>query len=158
MSIIRDTIENQRTTTPTKVGDAIGVDEAVNQGQLTSPTPLAGLNADLVDGVQGALLGVGGQGYAWVDETANRVVGTTYTNTTGKPIVVSVSCANNANDSSHNAFKFEVDGIREGVARIESTNTSFTDATLIALVPSGSTYTVSIALGTANITVWLELK
>jgi len=40
MSKIRDLIENQRTTTPTKVGDAIGVDEAVNQGQLTSTTPI----------------------------------------------------------------------------------------------------------------------
>jgi len=51
MSIIRNTIENQRTTTPTKVGDATLADEAVSKAQITGATPLAGLNADLVRGL-----------------------------------------------------------------------------------------------------------
>jgi len=34
MSIIRDTIENQRATTPTKVGDATLANEAVSKGQM----------------------------------------------------------------------------------------------------------------------------
>ncbi len=52
MSKIRDQIENLRPTTPTKSGDAVNADEAVSKGQLTSTTPMSGLNADMVDGKQ----------------------------------------------------------------------------------------------------------
>ncbi len=34
MGIVRDTIENLRSTTPTKTGDAVNSDEAVSKGQF----------------------------------------------------------------------------------------------------------------------------
>jgi len=152
MSIIRDLVENQRTTTPTKVGDAIGVNEAATLGQLTSPPPIPGSNADLVDGVQGALLGVGGQGYAWVDETANRVVGTTYINTYGKPIMVAL----NLTSTDATAISLTIDSIS-----IWSNYQSSTGSRISiegAIIPNGSTYILNVTTGTPTLLSWSELK
>jgi len=50
MSKVRDIVENERTTTPTKVADAVNADEAVNKGQLVTTTPLVGSNVEQVSG------------------------------------------------------------------------------------------------------------
>ena len=49
---------------------------------------VAGTKSILVDDIVNGGIGVN---QVWVDETANRVVGTTYTNTTGKPIMIWVT-------------------------------------------------------------------
>ena len=105
-----------------KVADATLADEAVNKGQLDTKLPSSsytandvlsklktvdgsgsGLDADTVDGVQGALLGIGGQGYAWGDYTASRALDTWYTNTSGKPISILINAYTTA--SGNNALK-----------------------------------------------------
>jgi len=92
------------------------------------------------------LLGVGGQGYSWVDETANRASGTTYTNTMGKPLQVNVSAATSENQN------VRVDGLIIGFTTSTSTNTPFN-----FIVPSGSTYKFSDNTAT-TISYWAELK
>jgi len=157
MSIIRDTIENQRTTTPTKVGDAIGVDEAVNQGQITSTTPIPGSNVEQVNGVQGALLGVGGQGYSWVNEKSNRAIGTTYTNTYGKPIGVSltVSGQNNSDDNA----TFQIGGV-DAFDMAYMNSSAYARNGNFFIIPNGETYVLNNGTANANtsVTAWVELK
>ncbi len=146
------TIIGQKTfAQPLKVADAVNTDEALNKGQLLTEIKAvdgagSGIDADTVDGVQGALLGIGGAGYAWGNETANRTAGTTYTNTTGKPIVVSIRCGNNT------AITLTVDGI--GVSRKDESSATTLTRTLQAIVSSDSTYSIS----SCDIYSWSELK
>ncbi len=109
-------------------------------------------NADTVDGVQGALLGVGGAGYTWVDETANRASGTTYTNTYGKPIMVSISIQTTTTVE----YGFSVNGTRMSYKIGRSGTSSGIDVGDTIIVPSASTYNLIDITG--SIEHWFELK
>ena len=120
----------------------------------------SGLDADLVQGVTKNLLGIGGDGYAWVDEKANRALETTYTNTNGKPIMLIVSCSNKS--SENNYAVVYVDGLlisrhrvySDGGAGAYHQNSS-------VIIPNGSTYSVKDNDGagvSTQLVSWLELK
>lgn len=96
--------------------------------------------ANYVDGVA---LGVG---QTWQDVTASRSAGVIYTNTTGKPIEVSIYAQ--ANTNSVDLF---VDNVGIGAVRYG------TFETLSAIIPSGSRYKLTSA-GTATIQIWTELR
>ena len=135
-----------------KVADAVNADEALNKGQLLTEMKTvdgagSGLDADTVDGVQGALLGVGGAGYAWVDETANRALGVTYTNNTGKPIMISW----NTNTTTGNS-KMYINGV---VVWWRYSSTGYTGAGTDIIVPAWATYMISVGSATRY---WFELK
>lgn len=85
-----------------------------------------------------------GQGQSWQNVFSQRVIGTTYTNTTGKPIQVSIW---QASDSSPSLI---VDGVT--VATVDgSPGSGSVQAT--AIVPQNSTYRV-----TAAVSGWAELR
>jgi len=135
------------------IPDAVNVDEPLTKGQLLTEIKAvdgvgSGLDADLVQGIPKDLLGIGGDGYTWVDETANRAKGVTYTNTAGKPILLSIAVLATTNTG----FTLSVDGI------IVYNSTTYTDfrTNLVCIVPNGSTYTISDS--TYNIEQWYELK
>ena len=79
-----------------------------------------------------------GVGQTWQDVKANRVTGTTYANTTGKPILVVV-----------NTY--------DGTSIVDSVTLRYkgndTEGDWSFIVPSGSTYSV-----TGNIRSWAELR
>jgi phage-related tail fiber protein len=79
-----------------------------------------------------------GVGQTWQDVKANRVTGTTYANTTGKPILVVVNT-------------YDGTSIVDGVTLRYKGNDTEGDWSFI--VPSGSTYSV-----TGNIRSWAELR
>lgn len=83
-----------------------------------------------------------GEAQAWVDVTSQRLVGTTYTNTTGKPILISVVTRPSvANGSS--SVHLIVDGkIIIGSASYGSNVNVYNGASTI--VPNGKTYSFSI--------------
>ena len=145
-----ETITGQKTfTTPVKVADATLADEALSKGQLLTEIKavdghLSGLDADTVDGVQGALLGVGGAGYAWVDETANITAGTTYTNTKGKPILINCIGHSTANCSG-NIITIFVNGNTVAIA------TPYCFSAITAIVGSGDTYACTLQ---ANVSIY----
>jgi len=116
----------------------------------------SGLDADTVDGVQGALLGIGGAGYAWVNETANRAAGVTYTNTTGKPIEIAISWINIATAGGV-GMNIIIDGLIFTCvvpgASLAANNAANVNSMVI---PSGSTYRVDLI--TSSINRWYELK
>ena len=79
-----------------------------------------------------------GVGQTWQDVKANRVTGTTYVNTTGKPILVLVNT---------NYGTSIVDGVTLRYIGIDS------EGDWSFIVPSGSTYSV-----TGGIQSWAELR
>lgn len=89
-----------------------------------------------------------GVGQTWQDLTASRALSTTYTNSTGRPIAVSVQNAANGSWSS----ALLVDSITVSGSYFISGGGTMT---MFAVVPAGSTYraTASVALGS-----WLELR
>jgi len=138
------------------IPNAVGANEPLSKQQLLAEIKAvdgagSGLDADTVDGVQGALLGVGGAGYAWVNETANRVAGVTYTNNTGKPIMVNVVSYISGNTAR---IVMYVDSfLIGGVTTVNTIAANYVFAS--AIVPNGSTYSIGLAVG--NLT-WFELK
>ena len=78
-----------------------------------------------------------GVGQTWQDVTASRVAGVTYTNSTGKPIEVSIawSCGG---ITSHTSPLLEINGIN--ILHKTEDGTSYAGNTVIVIVPPGNTY------------------
>lgn len=94
-----------------------------------------------------------GVGQTWQNVTASRAVGTTYTNTTGRPIFVSVYFA--AMDPGREVL-LTVAG--QQVSTGQSSNTH-DRVTISALVPAGATYAVTARFGsTQTLLHWYELR
>ena len=140
MGIVRDTVENTR---------KLIADTPVTTGELVSATPLAGSNVEQLQGLVPNDLGIGGAGYQWVDETANRAVNIVYTNTTGKPIVILIS----ALVSAGYTFRIKIDG-----TIICQNESSGHIAMLSVIVPNNSTYELAPSTTTSTINYWFELK
>lgn len=87
-----------------------------------------------------------GVGQTWQNVAASRAYGTTYTNTTGRPIFVFVMGTGNSSSSYAT-----VAGITAGAA-----NTTSTSCNVWFIVPSGATYSVSMS--GASLQIWSELR
>ena len=85
-----------------------------------------------------------GQNQTWQDVYASRVAGTTYTNSTGRPIMVAIMQASTGTQN------FYIDGVKVGAQVMTSTTT----ATLTFIIPNGSTYRCDTSKGTS----WFELR
>lgn len=94
-----------------------------------------------------------GQGQTWQNVTSSRVEGTTYTNTTGRSIVVNVSYSSVGNNAASHSFVVGGVTVGESESRFnESRKISFTSA----VVPAGATYIVIAYEGVLS--VWAELR
>jgi len=120
------------------------------------------------NGSDGQILGTNGAGsLSWVTapigvnqtwqsfNTTQRVAGTTYTNSTGRPIMVNVAVqVNDIGDSSY----LVVDGV--DVARAHTASSSGANnrevISMSAIVPDGSTY--SLTSNGSGRSVWAELR
>ena len=160
-TIVQSIDEINKANQPLKVADAVNADEALSKGQLLTEIKAidgigSGLDADSVQGVTKDLLGIGGDGYALVDETANREAGTTYTNTYGKPIEVSVNIGTDGSTGTLRVMLL-VDG--EKVSCGSDSDTSYSPkASARAIIPNGSTYSVDSGTISGTISGWFELK
>lgn len=96
-----------------------------------------------------------GMGQTWQDVTASRAVSTTYTNSTGRPIMVSVmSIQSGTTGSDVNRVRLNVSGV--GVFdEYKAPGSQESRANAIAIVPNGATYSVSVA---TNLSRWMELR
>lgn len=86
-----------------------------------------------------------GIGQTWQNVTSSRSIGTTYTNTTGKPIMIAVTKAPRGVSGY-----IQVSGIN--VARFDNSDE---DSTSTTIVPNGATYLVA---NLTNILMWAELR
>lgn len=126
----------------------------LTRGNAGSPfTDVMTVNADNSVSFPGNVAsGVLGAGQTWQDVTSSRVSGTTYTNSTGKPICVSVFSVIYSNGI--NVLEGYVQGVLVARQRHQST---YTEANWISfIVPNGSTYS-TVSSGAA-IGAWMELR
>ena len=93
-----------------------------------------------------------GVGQTWQTLTGSRAVNTTYTNSTGRPIYVSI-VVNPANPSS--SGQLTINSIP--VAYAQGFVALAIGITLAGIVPSGGTYVVTTT-GTTTMSVWAELR
>lgn len=98
-------------------------------------------------GLAGSMIGSVDQ--SWVDVSGSRAVDTTYTNTTGAPIMVVITIIQGAGTNG----AFIVDGvtIAQQIANGIDSTTSF-------IVPDGNTYRYTKGSGTTIIRTWAELS
>lgn len=135
-----------RTGVPFRVVGFVDSTQAAAGTWATAPSTIQGVGGQAL-AARSSL----GYGQTWQDVTGSRVLGTTYTNTTGRPIVVSVMMyfASGANNS----------GLKVNGADIQrfigNNNAGGIGATVSAVVPNGGTYAVD---SSAPITRWVELR
>ena len=94
-----------------------------------------------------------GIGQTWQDVTASRVLGTTYTNSTGKPIMVAVQ--GDSAGAFHNLILL-VDGTPISHLQHYVSGGSGSHITVTTIIPTGSTYSVANYQSTGI--VWKELR
>lgn len=92
-----------------------------------------------------------GSGQTWQDVSASRASGTTYTNSTGKPILVNIIMGTTTNTTNSS---LTVGGVV--VSRFSQDDNYTQRSTLSAIVPNGATY--ALTSGGAPIVNWVELR
>jgi hypothetical protein len=119
-------------------------------GDLGTPSALVGTN---ISGTSNSLNAGIGVNQTWTDvkTTPGRVSGTTYTNSTGKPIAVVVMCNSG---SSTVGLTITVGGVAFG-GSVNYAGTAAYTARDFFIVPNGVTYVVT---SNGTITNWLELR
>jgi len=100
-----------------------------------------------------------GVGQTWTDVAGSRAVGTTYTNTTGRPIQVQVCSYSGV---GNNQVRLTVGGL---VVSSFKDNDYYTasaitphSVTNMAIVPAGSTYSITNSNTGTTIQNWVELR
>ncbi|MFV3288528.1 hypothetical protein ACNFBR_07310 [Pseudomonas sp. NY11955] len=102
-----------------------------------------------------AALGIGDIGVGQTWKAVSRSLSTTYTNTTGKPIQVSVF-GGPANGGGV-GYQVAVDGAVAGIGSYSYASGQYIASQTI-IVPPGATYNVSVLNGTAPVLYWRELS
>lgn len=122
-------------------------------GVPTAPTASAGTNTTqlattaFVSTALGTVIPGIGEGQTWQDVTGGRASGVTYTNSTGRPIQVTV----NVNDSGGGAWSFVLNGTTLSWDDMGG-STDFASF----IIPNGNTYQVN--RGAHTIAKWMELR
>jgi hypothetical protein len=98
-----------------------------------------------------------GVGQTWQNVTASRTAGVTYTNSTGKPIVVSIRFGLGTNTTSINCGIL-VDGTIGVENNVYGETNPATRYTLNAIVPNGATYSTAGTPGRFSVGDWVELR
>lgn len=92
--------------------------------------------------------GVIGTGQTWQDTTGSRAVNTNYTNSTGKPIEVQISCTSAPGVQGY----FQVDG--GNTVKMNYSSGASAGSIFSCIIPADSTY----RLNTTSIVLWNELR
>lgn len=92
-----------------------------------------------------------GVGQTWQSVTGSRAIGTTYTNSTGRPIAVSVII----NTTTSAITQLVIAGI--AIAKI-NTGVAGGSQYLTGIVPAGATYAIQNVAGSQTVDNWLELR
>jgi len=95
-----------------------------------------------------------GVGQTWQNVVSSRSLGTTYTNNTGRPIFVNVTCFGQPN---HCRMRMLVDNVIVGEGGVTSVASAAMYPSVQTIVPDGSTYIVENILG-ASLLRWAELR
>jgi hypothetical protein len=94
-----------------------------------------------------------GIGQTWQNVAGSRVAGTTYTNSTGKPITIAISYTVSALNTVQG---LTISGVSVFAAGYPAANGGGSGFALI--VPNGATYATLTNSGTITIVSWVELR
>ena len=146
-----DTID---TTTPWEALIARG-----NLRQETGTSTIFPMSQKAVtDAIKNSSIGVG---QTWQNMVADRAFGTTYTNTTGRPIAVSVSHTASGSSNNTPGISITVGGVLVSTGELTTSGGSSGSVgySANAIVPVGSTYVCAL-LGSASnrVVYWAELR
>jgi len=121
-------------------------------GTVTGSTPSAavGTNTGAFASTAYAYVQAFG-GSTWQDVTGSRAKGTTYTNSTGKPIAVNVTGTASTNGAR---YQFTISSVVVGGCATQSAN----QLAISVVVPPGATYTLADGFGTNAVVAWTELR
>lgn len=122
-------------------------------GDLGTPSALVGTN---ISGTSNSLNAGLGVNQTWQYVGASRAVGTTYTNSTGKPIQVSIYKYFPSPSTSTDLY-LTVSGIAISYQSCFSTVGGNWGLCVTAIVPNGTTYSVASS-GVAATIIWNELR
>jgi hypothetical protein len=114
-----------------------------------SGTVLTTASTDTVNSLNAGI----GVNQTWQDVTASRAIGTTYTNSTGKPIIVALTYTNSAGTSVQGLTINGVVVYASGV-----TTATVSGAGFALIVPNGATYVTVSNSGTMTKVTWTELR
>ena len=131
------------TSSPFRVVGTVVSTQATAGTWATTPSLVQGYGGQAMASMQSL-----GFGQTWQVVTGSRALGTTYYNTTGKPIFVSIYFQ----QAGASAIVILVNGISAGTAFCSVT----TNAWITTIVPSGCSY--SVATGLYSLTTWVELR
>lgn len=100
-----------------------------------------------------------GVGQSWSDQTSNRVIGTTYTNSGSAPIQVLISAYSTQAAAANISFAIGALTIGE-IATNQNNGTGYQALrnSFSFIVPPGATYVVSNASSLSTIATWMELR
>lgn len=133
------------------VSGGLAVDSlTVNSGGLTISGPLAVGSAVSATQAPQAQQVLGGNAATYHNVTGSRALGTTYTNNNGKPIFVMLE----ASSTAISQIIPTVAGVALPGSTIQVTGSN---NGLMFIVPAGTTYSVSVNVGTASLISWFEL-
>lgn len=114
----------------------------------TAPSTVQGAGGNSMDAMQSL-----GYGQTWQNVTGSRVLGTTYYNTTGKPIQVEASITL---PGSGGAVTVNNNGSTRSVSN-NMTGTNFSTPVSM-LIPPGASYSISVSALSPSISTWNELR
>ena len=92
-------------------------------------------------------------GQRWTDMLLSRAMNTVYTNSTGKPIALSVSVQATGVGAS---ILISIDGV--AISRGTYNYNGNASTSNSAIIPADATYSVALSAGTGSISVWYELR
>jgi hypothetical protein len=95
-----------------------------------------------------------GTGQTW--QSVSRGLNTTYTNSTGRPILVVFTVRGNNNSNSF--VNFYVDAIYQGSAGSNSATRDGVDSPICCVVPNGSTYHCDVGTGSPSMQLTYEFR
>lgn len=129
-------------------------------GQITLAAPaVAGTNTATLPVATGELSMLGTSGQTWQNVAGSRAVGTTYTNTTGKPILVQVTSNSSV---GNNIARLTIDGIIVSAFKDNDYYTALAvtphNVTNSGIVPPSSTYSITNSNSGTTIVYWAELR
>lgn len=145
------TLTNKTLTSPALSGTVTGTYTLGGTPTLTDPalgTPTSGVLTNCTGTANSLNAGLG-VNQTWTVVTGSRALGTTYTNSTGKPISVVIGVNTSVNNA---AFVLTIGGV-VAVSTVQYTSQGY----VTGIVPNGLTYVVTVGGGIA-LQNWQELR